>query len=588
MTIFNFISLLGGLGLFFYGMTEMGNGLESIAGSKLESILAKFTSNPIKSVIFGALITVAIQSSSATTVILVGLVNAGILKLSQAIGVIMGANIGTTLTAHILSLTDMESTSPLLQMLNPKTLAPAIAIIGAVLFVFSKSKRKKNVGKILVNCGILFTGLFQMEAAVMPLKDSPFFAQLFSTFSNPILGVAVGALVTAVIQSSTASITILQALSATGLISYSAAFPIIMGQNIGTTVTPVLASVGANKNAKRTAAAHFYFNIIGTVVFLILFYGYQQLVGFAFWNEPVTKAGIAMFHTVFNVGATALLLPFTNWLANLATATIRDKKDEELVEIPMLEERLLSTPSMAIPQAKKCLITMAEYASHNFEVATKMLENYDEKQVEKVHEYENAIDKMEGMLDNYLVSLTSNSMQDYESKTVSVMLQLVIEYERIGDYAISVIERAEEVKDKNVIFSDAAKNELYTLNAAVKEIVSLSVACFKEDSFQIASQVEPLEEAIDIMREMLRVRHIERLKDGLCTIDTGILFLEIITNLERIADHCSNVAFYVISLQRDINMFDKHEYKNNLHKGEQKEFNTQFEAYKEKYVNPIS
>ncbi len=591
MNFFNFLSLAGGLALFLYGMNIMGSGLEKLAGSKLEIILTKMTSNIFKSVLLGALITAAIQSSSATTVIVVGLVNSGILKLDRAVGIIMGANIGTTITAQILALGDISSDNFLLQLLKPTALSPLFAALGIVLFMFLKSNKSKNLGQILIGFGILFTGMKAMETAMEPLRTMPQFTNLMVTLSNPVLGVLAGALVTAVIQSSSASVGILQAISSTGQLKFSTAIPVIMGQNIGTCITAIISSVGANKNAKRAAAVHLYFNIIGSAVFLTGVYAFQYTVGFDFWNQAITRGDIANFHTIFNIVTTLLLIPFHKGLCKLAELSIRSKKgeDEQSPEIPMLDERLLMSPSLAIEQSRKVLTLMGSYAQKNFSRAIPQLFHYDHKVGDKVNEYEAAIDKMEVILPRYLLKLTDKELSDHESSSVSEMFRLVTEFERIGDYAINVLERGGEIYDKKITLSETARKELYVLNDAIGEIIELAVTSFNNHDILLARTIEPLEQCIDKMKEMLKTKHIDRLKNGECAIDAGVIFLEILTNLERIADHCSNIAAYVIGYEgEEMDDFDAHEYRQTLHDGHEEEYNRLYAFYKEKYASQIS
>lgn len=599
MTILNFISLAGGLGFFLYGMNIMGSGLEKLAGSKLEIILRKVTNNPIKAVIFGALLTAAIQSSSATTVIVVGLVNSSIMKLDQAIGIIMGANIGTTVTAQILRLSDLQSDNIFLQLLKPTTLAPLFAIIGAVLFVFLKNPKLRNVGQILLGFGILFSGMFAMEAAVAPLHESELFFKLFATMQNPVVGVLVGAIVTGIIQSSAASISILQALTSTGVITWASSIPIILGQNIGTCVTPMIASVGASKGAKRSAIAHLYFNIIGTIIFLTVIYGchaiFEQTGAFAGffqnWTSPITRGDIANFHTLFNVIVTILFLPFTKLLAKLAEITIRGKKGEESEEpdIPVLDERLLASPAVALQQARSAVGAMSYNADKNYKQALDLLFNYNAEQLTRIEETESIIDRLEVSVSNYLVKLSECELNENESHSVSELLNFVTEFERIGDYVVNVVERSGEVKDKNIVFSDSAKKELVLLDKAINEILELTHRSFVYSDIKTALHIEPLEEVIDMMCDTLRSKHIKRLKNGQCNIESGIVFLEILTNLERISDHCSNVAAHIVGNEYSVDDdLDVHELRKKMHDGNFENYTDLNELYKEKFYVPLA
>ena len=593
MGVLSLISLGGGLALFLYGMSMLSSGLEKVSSGRMEKTLEKLTSNIFLSVLLGAAVTAAIQSSSATTVIVVGMVNAGILKLRSAVGIIMGANIGTTVTGQILRLGDLENSESagfLLSLIKPSTLAPLIAIVGILIFMISQRPKRKIVGEILLGFGILFQGMFAMEAAVAPLQDSPAFAQLFATLQNPILGVLVGAGVTAIIQSSSASVGILQALSSTGAITYSAAFPIIMGQNIGTCVTSLIASIGANRNAKRAAMVHLYFNIIGTILFITGVYSFIAITGgFSFWNMPIDKGGIANIHTLFNVVCTIIFIPFSGGLARLAELTIRKSRDEIAKESDTIEldERFLLSPSLAVSKCSEVLEKMIGYASQNYLEAITLFGRYDQKVVERITERENAIDRMEDRVNNYLIRISENEITDEESKEVTMLLRLVTEFERIGDYAINLMERAEVLYDKQAKFSDHAMEELTIIGAAVEEILQLAQESFHNRSEATACTVEPLEETIDMMEDALKLQHIHRLKNGLCTIDAGLVFLETLTNLERISDHCSNVAVCLIGYKKDKETLNRHEYIQRVHQGDTQSYHDLMEAYVEKYLHKL-
>ncbi len=588
---FDVISLLGGLALFLYGMNILGSGLEKISGGRMEKTLEKLTGNIITSVLLGAVVTAAVQSSSATTVIVVGLVNAGILKLRQAIGVIMGANIGTTITAHILRLSDISSDNFFLQFFKPTTLAPLVAVIGIILYMSAKRNSKKDIGQILLGFGILFTGMFNMEAAVAPLKDVPAFTSLFASFSNPILGVIFGAVVTAIIQSSSASVGILQALSSTGQIAYSSAFPIIMGQNIGTCITPILASIGASKNAKRSAMVHLYFNIIGTAVFLTATYAIQYTIGFPFWDMPIDKGGIANFHTIFNVVVTLGFIPFAGVLEKLANWTIRSKDDEnnENDDTNKLDERFIRmSPGLAIDQARITVNKMAALAKQNLSASVKMLSKYDLKAMERIKEAENTIDKMEDRLSDYLLKISAKELTEPESRAVTKLLKLMSEFERIGDYAINITEAAEHMFEKNVSFSSVAMQEMTVITDAVYEIVDKAQTATELHDMQKAEEIEPLEEIIDMMEETLKSRHIDRMKNGLCSADAAFPFIEVLSNLERISDHCSNIGVYLIGHEAaDNSGIDRHEYIRKIHKGETEKYSEKYAYYENKYYSKI-
>lgn len=588
MTIFDVIRMVGGLAMFLYGMSIMGTGLEKCAGGKMESILQKITSSTGLAVLLGAVISALIHSSAGTTVIVVGLVNSGIMQLSQAIGVIMGANIGTTVTSQILRLADMEEGGLLTQLLSPTNLAPMLLCVGAVLFVFLKSPRKRDWGQIAIGIGLLFTGMETMMAAVSGLQDSPLFARLFATLQNPILGLLAGALITVAVQSSTASVGILQALSSTGLVTWGSAIPIILGQNIGTTSTSLIASVGTSKAAKRTAMVHVYFNVIGSIVFMGIIYGAKAVIGFPWWGDTIGMGEIANFHTLFNMAATLLFLPFTKLLAKLAEMTFPDKpSDAPALEIPLLDELLLTSPSVAIQQAKGAVETMARDAYANYCEAIPVLYSHDAETLNLIQQREAIVDKLEVTISNYLVKVSDQQLSERESHAVNELLHFVVEYERIGDYAINVVERSGEMFDKEISFSPEARHELSLVDGAIREILEITLSAFLADDLRQAEQVEPLEETIDQMIETLRDRHILRLKDGVCGIENGIIFLEILTNLERISDHCSNIAARIVGEESDDSHFDAHEFRRNMHDGLVPDFNDLLQHYKEKYYAPL-
>ncbi len=590
MEYFNIlVSMLGGLALFLYGMSLLGSGLEKASGGRLEKTLEKMSNNLFKSILLGAVVTGAIQSSSATTVIVVGLVNARILSLKQAIGVIMGANIGTTITAHIIRLTDLQSSSFILSLLKPETWAPVVSIIGIILFMSSKKHSKKDLGQILLGFGILFTGLFAMSDAVEPLKDLPQFAQLFQAFTNPVLGVLAGAIVTAIVQSSSASIGILQALTVTGQITYASAIPIILGQNIGTCITPIMASIGASKNAKRSAAVHLSFNIIGTLVFLVGIYAWQALIGFGFWNNPMNSGDIANFHTVFNLTVTALLIPFAGLLEKLACSLVRDDPSEDdTVSIGAdLDERLFVSPGLALQHAGSCIAEMGRLAQKNLKRVVALFDNYDLKQVEKIKERENVLDRLEDRVSSYLIQLSEREITDTESRRVSMLMQVQSEFERVGDYAINIMECAERLFESDIKFSPIARSEIEVISAAVYEAMEQAINAFAKNDMNLANSIEPLEEIIDAVEETLKERHIDRLKNGQCSVDAAFPFVESLANYERIADHCANVGMYLISEGAENRNIDRHEYRRMLHMGLTEYYADLYKQYKEKYFNPV-
>lgn len=594
MDFFSVIAVFGGLALFLYGMHEMSAGLEKFSGGALEKTLEKFTSNIFKGVLLGFLVTAMIQSSSATTVLVVGLVNAGLLKLKQAVGILMGANIGTTVTGQITRLIDLDAGgNPIIQFFKPDTLAPVVAVVGIVLIMFCKSKNKKVIGQIAMGFGVLFTGLLNMSSAVEPLKDSPFFMEVLAKFSQwPILGLLAGVIITAIIQSSSASVGMLQALSSTGALTFASTYPIILGQNIGTCVTSLISSFGANKNAKRTAAVHIYFNIIGTVVFLIAMNILNACHVFdAIWNLPLSSGGIANFHTVFNIVTTLLLLPFAGLLEKLAVLTIRDKKtgdedeeEDDNIGLEVLDERFLVSPTLALNQCKTTVEAMAKLARKNFRNAVKLFDKYEQKKIDRIQEREDKIDRMEDTLGNYLVKLADCELTDEDSKEVTYLLHLISEFERIGDYSINIVEQAMELQDKKLSFSESAKQELKTIADAVEEIISLSYDTFRENDLSIAKKIEPLEETIDEMEDILKSRHVERLRDGRCSVDTGIVFLDLLVNLERISDHCSNIAVYTVSNNYGKESINHHEYIRKLHQSSDASYVDAMHFYHDKYT----
>ena len=581
------LTLIGGLALFLFGMNSMGQGLEKLSGSSLERILEKLTSNPIKGVFLGALVTAVIQSSSATTVMVVGFVNSGIMKLSQAVGVIMGANIGTTMTAWILSLTGVEGEG-IMQFFKPAFFTPILAIIGMILVMMCKSAKKKDIGTILVGFAILMTGMNLMSAAVKPLETNPDFQNILTLFTNPLLGILAGAVLTAIIQSSSASVGILQAVASTGAINFNMAVPILMGQNIGTCVTAMLSSVGANKNAKRAAVIHLYFNVIGTLIFMIVYYTVTSLVDIPMLEGEVTETGIAIVHTAFNVFATALLLPFNKLLVKLACATIRDDKNEAAAaedQFSALETRLLATPSVALEQCKSVAVKMAECSRDTLKLSISLLSRYNDRDAEIIIENEDVIDSYEDKLGSYLLQLGSKNLTVNDSQTVNKLLHCIGDFERISDHAVNIMECAKEMNEKGLQFSKKATEEINIFGNAIIEIIDTAMIAFEHDDVEMAKAVEPLEEVIDHIRTEVRSRHIKRLRKGKCTIEMGFVLTDLITNYERVADHCSNIAVCMIQVH-DNNNFDMHGYLNDLKSASNEEFTNKFRAYSEKYMLP--
>ena len=565
MDLFSILTLIGGLALFLYGMNAMGDGLAKVSGGKLEKILENLTSNPIKAVLLGAGVTAVIQSSSATTVMVVGFVNSGIMKLSQAVGVIMGANIGTTITSWILSLTGIQSDNFIIQMFKPTSFSPVLAIIGVIFILFINDSKKKDIGSIFIGFAILMYGMDMMSSAVKPLAEVPEFTNLLLKFSNPLLGVIAGALLTAVIQSSSASVGILQALCLTGAVPFSAAIPIIMGQNIGTCITAILSAIGAKKNAKRAAAVHLYFNLIGTVIFMTVFYLINAVVGFSFFHQAATPAGIAVIHSVFNVTATIILLPFAKGLEKLACLTIRDKKEDVVVsaedrEFMILEPRFLEKPAFAVEQSRNAARKMAEESHHALFTALSLVDKYSEEGVERVENMESKVDRYEDELGTYLVKLSHKDISEADSHSLSIMLHCIGDFERISDHAVNIMESAQELYEKRLKFSENAKKDLEVLGQAVEDIVNTAYEVFDKQDMKLAEKIEPLEEVIDELSKEVKRRHVQRLRNGECTIEMGFILSDITTCLERVADHCSNIGVCVTQVNEDL--YDTHSHLN--------------------------
>lgn len=586
--IFNILTMIGGLALFLYGMNIMGDGLSQMAGGKLESVLERLTSKRIYAVLLGAGVTAVIQSSSATTVMVVGFVNSGIMHLSQAVGIIMGANIGTTMTSWLLSLTEINGSTIFLQLLKPSSFSPVLAAVGIILTMSSKEgSKKRNVGNILVGFAILMFGMETMSDAVSPLAENKGFAGILTKFSNPILGMIAGTVLTAIIQSSSASVGILQALCITGIVNYATALPIIMGQNIGTCITAIISSIGANKNAKRAAMIHLFFNLIGTIIFMIVFYSINAFVDFAFLDESASAAGIAVIHSLFNIGCCVVLYPFANLLVKLATVVIPDgAKEDTLVEVKsnMLDERFLDSPSFAIKICKNKSEEMAEKAYKSILLAIDVLKEFDEDKVRQVYELEDEVDRYEDELGTYLVKLAGKNLSDSDSESMSIMLHGINDFERISDHAINIVESAEEIREKELEFSTKAGNEIGVISDAVIDIVAQTVEVFKSNDIEKALQIEPLEKVIDGLTRKIKKKHIKRLKKGKCTIELGLIFEDILINLERVSDHCSNVAVGIITIGDD--EYDIHEFYNVLDSKKKEEYENRFQEMKMKYRLP--
>ena len=588
MDIANIVAMFGAIATFLFGMSTMTDGLEKLSSGRLEHILERLTSNVFKGVLLGAVVTGLIQSSAATTVMCVGFVNAGIMKLEQTVGIIMGANIGTTVTAQLLRLGDIDADNIVMMFLQPSFLGPILAVVGIIFYMFIKGGHKRIVGQIVLGLGLLFIGMNTMSSAVEPLKNLPEFQSVFTAFSNPLLGVAVGAAVTALLQSSSASMGILQAISTTGVVSFNIAMPLIMGQNIGTCITALISSVGASKNAKRTAMIHLFFNIIGSVFFLVVLYAGNALFRFPFWENTMDMGSIANLHLAFNIACTALLLPFHRQLVKLVKAVVPGDAEER--ELSVLDDRFLSSPSLALERAHDAVVQMSEFARDNYRLAVELIWKFDAKKLERLNETEVALDKLEGLLDNYLVKLTDRALTAEESTRVSELLHTLSDFERIGDYAVNVSESAVVLHDRNITFSPQARAELERLTAAVGETLDKTVACYQSRQRTLAVQVEPLEEVVDLIAATLKNRHVERLKAGECTIELGTQFLELLINLERMSDHCSNVALHILrqtSSPDDKVRIDSHAYMRELHHGGDKDFGVLYNQYREKYYAPI-
>jgi phosphate:Na+ symporter len=579
MDLFNVLTLIGGLSLFLFGMSLLGSGLERRAGGSLKTLLGKLTTNRVAGFLTGLGVTSVIQSSSATTVMVVGFVNSGLMTLRQAIGVIMGANVGTTVTAWILSLTGIESTNVFVRLLEPSSFTPILALVGIILYMMCKSSKKKDTGLILLGFATLMFGMDTMSGSVASLRSDPGFQSFFLTFSNPILGVLAGAAFTGIIQSSSASIGILQALSTTGQVTFGSAIPILMGMDIGTCVTALLSSVGTNRNARRAALAHLLFNIIGTVVFLGLFYLGGDLFNYWFLGDAVNVLDIAIINTTYKLLLTALMLPQVQLLEKLVCRLIPDAKTEESAN--ELDERLLATPAVAIERCRIVANTMAQTSMEALKDAVSVLRDFDPKLAQRVRDNEQEADHFEDILGTYLVKLSSREMSDKDSGESAKLLHMIGDFERISDHAVNILESAEEAKNKGISFTVPARRELKVITDAVIEICDMSMTAFAKDDLQIACQVEPLEQVVDALKEQLRTRHILRLQRGECSIEAGFIWSDLLTNLERVADHCSNIAGCVIEMSHS--SLELHEYLNGVKAGS-REFIDLYHEFARKYA----
>ena len=581
MDIFSLFTLCGGIAFFLYGMSLMSSRLEKLAGGRMEQLLKKMTSTPIKGLLLGAVITIAIQSSGAVTVMLVGLVNSGIIGLGQSIGIIMGSNVGTTLTAWILSLSGIDSDSVWLQLLKPENFSPLVALAGVILRTVYKTGRKHSAGSIMVGFAILMYGTTMMKNAVSPLADMPEFTSILTAFTNPFVGVAVGAVLTAVLHSSAASVGILQALSMTGGITYGMALPIIMGQNIGTCMTALMSSIGGNRNARRVSVIHVSFNLIGTSIGLLIFYGSGLFIHYAFMDWLINPAGIAVVHSIFNVATTLLLLPFTRQLERLAYLVVREDAAEKDEKKSFVDERLLNTPSVAIAECGVKTVEMARLAEETILRSLSLLGTYDEKVAEEVIRNEDRLDQYEDRLGTVLVHLSSRALSDEDSQNISKQLHTIGDFERIGDHAVNLLKTAQEIHEKNIQFSGTASDELQVLLAALVEILSLTTRAYAEGSLRLAARVEPLEQVIDGLVADIKSNHIARLQKGSCTIEMGFVLSDLLTNCERVSDHCSNIA--VAQIETAQNLYQAHEYLNALKNAGDAAFRRNFDEYRQRF-----
>ena len=579
MDVFSIISLFGGLALFLYGMHAMSAGLEKIAGGKLQSTLQKMTSHTSTSLIFGTLITMAIQSSSALTVMLVGLVNSGIMELGQTVSVILGGNIGTTITAWILSLVGIQGDSIFIRLLKPENFSHIMALIGVMMLMASKSAKRKDTGEVFLGFAILMYGMTLMSTSVAPLAEISEFTGILTAFNNPFFGVFVGLVFTGIIQSSSASVGILQALSLTGCVTYGMAIPLILGINIGTCVTALLSSIGTTRNAKRVAIVHLTGKVIGTIFCMIVFYGLNAIIGFSFIDKPVTAGEVALCHTVFNIITTMLLLPMRKTLVNISKLIIKDRSSED-VEV-FLDDRLLLSPGLAVHESFNMAVKMSDVARRCVLSAMGLMLNYDNDVAAKVKEQETELDKYEDKLGTFLVKLSTSALSESDSANVSKLLHNIGDFERIGDHALNIRQSAKEMRDKGLSFSVHASEEVSLLFDALKEILTLAMDSFVNDDLEKAAKVEPLEQVIDVLIGQIKRKHIERLQQGRCTIELGFILNDLLNNCERISDHCSNIAVCVTEIDRG--EFDTHEYLNAIKTGNDERFKADFAMYAKKY-----
>ena len=584
MDIFMVLALIGGLVMFLYGMDLMGDGLKKLAGGKLESILAKLTSNRFKGFLLGFGVTAIIQSSSATTVMLVGFVNSGIMKLGQTIGIILGANVGTTVTSWLLSTAGIgEGGSMIMKFFKPESFTPLLALLGFLMIASAKNDRRKNTGTILVGFAILMFGMEAMGDSVAALKDNEAFTSLLTMFgNNPIMGILVGTLFTAIIQSSSASVGVLQALALTCAIPYSTAIPLVLGMNIGTTITPIISSVSGNTESKRVAFSCLYIKMIGVAVVAGAFYIINAFVGFDFLKDTASAFNIAVVHTLFNIVSTVILLPFCSLFEKLAIATIKGKKDEETDTFSVLDDRFLDMPSFAVEKSKDLVCEMANISNESFRLATKLLDEYDDDTFNKVKKLESKVDKYEDKISTYLVKVAEKQIAAKESRVVTELLHCIGDIERISDHALNIAEVAQEISEKKIDFSDKAKQDIKIITAAVTEVLYIAIEAMTNDDLDMAKCVEPLEQVIDRLKRKIKNGHITRLREGNCTMELGFILSDLLTNYERVADHCSNIAVCLIEISHD--SFETHEYLSSIKNHNNLTFDELYEHYKEKYT----
>ena len=590
MDIFSVLTMVGGLALFLYGMDVLGDGLKKVSGGKLEIILEKLTSNKLMAILLGAGVTAVIQSSSATTVMVIGFVNSGIMKLSQAVGVILGANVGTTVTAWLLSLTGLEGSSLVLQLLKPSSFSPILAIVAVIILSMSKKGKHKDVATIMIGFAVLMIGMDTMSNAVKPLAEIPEFTNILLMFSNPVLGMLIGLVLTAIMQSSSASIGILQAMCVSGAVSYSTAIPIIMGQNIGDCVAALLSSASAGRMAKRAAFVNLYYKIIKAAVFMAVFYTLNAFLHFAFLGKPASALGVAVIHTAFNVVSVILIYPFTQVLEKLVYLTIpksdAENQAQEAVgrEIQILDSRFLSRPGLALEHCKNAAIDMANLARESLFLSIQLLEAFDKKAADKVIELEELVDNYEDELGSYLVKLSSKHLTEKDSQEISVLLHSIGDFERISDHAINIMESAEEMHEKKLYFSRKAEEELKIFTEAIKDIVNTTVQVFQQEDLKLAAMVEPMEETVDNLNSEIKKRHVKRLRKGKCTIEMGFVLSDITTNYERVSDHCSNIALCLLQLNEE--NFGTHGFQDSMSVKDNAAFTAEVNRLKEHYQLP--